>query len=181
MFLTPDAAGIIIPLRITRFVRGFPRRETIWAKTPKIDPARLASQLVHDSSGMLPSDHLLALCEHSHVERPRLNPELNYYLVNRKLDTMQLRTSTASHAEVALRLVPHSWSPMLECDSRRRMLVTQPPVADVVIGRSDTRWGLFEVHNVSGVTIGDILDVEERAYSQVRGPNTTRFIGSGWG
>ena len=40
------------------------------------------------------------------------------------------------------------------------MLITQPPVVDVVIGRSDTLWGMFEIHNPNGVTIGDVLDQE---------------------
>jgi hypothetical protein len=48
------------------------------------------------------------------------------------------------------------------------MLITQPPVVDVVIGRSDTQWGIYEAHNENGVTIGDVLDAEERFYNPER-------------
>jgi hypothetical protein len=57
------------------------------------------------------------------------------------------------------------------------MLVTQPPVADVVIGRSDSIFGLFEAHNPNGVTLGDLLDAEEEKYASTQGGPVTKFIG----
>jgi len=69
--------------------------------------------------------------------------------------------SPISHADRALRLVPGTIDSGYRQDNRRHMLITQPPVADVVIGRSDTLWGIYEAHNPNGVTVGDILDAEE--------------------
>jgi hypothetical protein len=150
MFLSPAPSGTIVPRRTTRLVRGFPRHDTVWAT------ARGGGGNAVWSS------------ELSDMVWPRLNPEVNYYVVNRKLDTQPLRHAPASSPSaapgLALRLVPRSCAPGARADdSRRRMLVTQPPVVDVVVGRSDAQWGMHEVHNDKGVTVGDVLEVEERA------------------
>jgi hypothetical protein len=188
MFLTPSAAGTIVPVRTTRLVRGFPRHDTVWARTPhRGGPAdgsrpRLPGLPGSGSSG---SSSAIWSSELNDMVWPKLNPEINYYVVNRKLDTQLLRApSPSSSSTLALRLVPRSCSlpsgggrggSLSPCDSRRRMLVTQPPVADVVVGRSDTRWGMFEVHNARGVTVGDVLEVEERfVYSRVSAISAVR-------
>jgi hypothetical protein len=181
MFLEPSKIGIVIPLRVVseKLTRlGMARRnETIWAPAPSIPPALLTSHLVRGHTDRLPNDALLDLCKGKKVEQPTLNPTLEYWCINRKMDTILLKESPASHAEMALRLVPHSYKQLPKHDSRRNMLVTQPPVADVVIGRSDTLWGLFEAHNPRGVTVGDLLDAEERRYGITKGVPTTKFIG----
>jgi hypothetical protein len=147
MFLCPSPTGTIAPHRTTRFVRGFPRHDTVWATSKGGGGGAVWSSELND------------------MVWPRLNPEINYYVVNRKLDTQKMRDAPPdSSSRLALRLVPRSCMLGTRADdSRRRMLVTQPPVVDVVVGRSDAAWGMHEVHNEKGVTVGDVLEVEERA------------------
>ena len=178
MFLTPSPLGTVIPIRTATTLRGRPQRHAIWAKTPEVDTSKFATYIVRGRIDRLPNPTLLSLCKHTVVEPPALNPVLEYYKLNRKLDTILLKESPVSHADVALRLVPHSCKSVPLYDSRRRMLVTQPPVADVVIGRSDTLWGLYEAHNINGVTIGDLLDAEEKTYGHFKAPSEgmTSFV-----
>jgi hypothetical protein len=173
MFLTASPAGPIVPVRKTRLVRGFPRHDTAWASSDGGGggggggkPAVWSSEL-------------------NDMVWPRLNPEINYYVVNRKLDTQPLRHSppsspppppSSSSPRLALRLVPRSCTLGGGADdSRRRMLVTQPPVVDIVVGRSDATWGLVEVHNPAGVTVGDVLAEEERAAKRRGPPPVVRY------
>lgn len=183
MFLAPSPVRTVIALRKKTTLRRRPQEQVIWAKIPRVETSStdpciiVCSRIDRFSSGTL-----LSMCKDLEVERPTLNPMLEYWKINRKLDTILLKESPVSHAKVGLRLVPHSCKSVPAYDSRRRMLVTQPPVADVVIGRSDTLWGLYEAHNVNGVTIGDLLDAEEKAYGNFKQPCratiTTRFIAS---
>jgi hypothetical protein len=171
MFLAPSPLGTIIPIRTPATLRGRPQRLAVWAKTPHIDTSMFETYIVRGRTGRLPNATLLSLCKKTTVAPPALNPVLEYYKINRKLDTILLKESPVSHADVALRLVPHTCKALPIHDSRRRMLVTQPPVADVVIGRSDTLWGLYEAHNINGVTVGDLLEAEERTYGHFKLPN----------
>jgi hypothetical protein len=132
--------------------------------------------IVRGRSDRLPAKELERLYAENEVPRPLLNPILKYRQVNWKLDTILLKHSPITHADRALRLVPRTMDASF-ADSRRNMLITQPPVADVVIGRSDTLWGLYEAHNPNGVTIGDVLEAEERTYNPERSFQGTAFIG----
>ncbi|KAF2669490.1 hypothetical protein BT63DRAFT_440136 [Microthyrium microscopicum] len=166
MFITPSSTGTIVPLRITNYISPrIPRRpETIWST----NPSKTSNTTLNSTSMEIP--------------RPTLNPEISYLCINKFLHTQRLKRTAPpfstnwnqnqynthhsllppAHADFALRLVPRSIQSMEKHDSRRRMLVTQPPVADVVVGRSDALWGLYEAHNEKGVTVGDVLDAEAR-------------------
>jgi hypothetical protein len=161
MFLHPSRTGPIVPRRTTRFVRGFPRHDVVWAAEKRQGSS--GSSAVWDS-------------ELNDMVWPRLNPEVNYYVVNRKLDTQAIRhPPPSSSARLALRLVPRSCALGTRADdSRRRMFVTQPPVVDVVVGRSDAPWGMHEVHNDGGVTVGDVLEAEEKAARRMGPPPVVR-------
>jgi len=135
----------------------------IWCKTPKFDPKVLH---VYAADGSL-TDEDEYLRAHQEVERPVLNPLMRYLVINKKCDTIKFKESPASHADRGLRLVPNTIDANIK-GLRRDMLVTQPPVADVVIGRSDTKWGMYEAHNEKGVTIGDVLDAQEKFNPQKR-------------
>jgi hypothetical protein len=141
-----------------------------------VECSQLEPHIIHGRKDRLPNEALISICKDTQVEEPNLNPALEYYYVNRRMDTILLRESPVSHAEIALRLVPHSCKMVAKDDSRKRMLITQPPVADVVVGRSDTLWGLFETHNLKGVTIGDVLDAEDRRYGGGNSWHTPKFI-----
>jgi hypothetical protein len=167
-----------VPLRVADTpLRGkVPRKKIIWVKTPTVDATLLETYIVRGRSDRLPAEELERLCAKNEVGRPLLNPILKYREVNWKLDTILLKQSPISHVDRALRLVPHTTDATFSNDSRRHMLITQPAVADVVIGRSDTLWGLYEAHNPKGVTIGDVLAAEERTYNP-QSRQGTAFIG----
>jgi hypothetical protein len=163
MFLRSALVGeTAIPLRIYDLYRRQRLRPTVWARTPKVNLSDYRPHILIDETDRLPDDILNKLCEDRHIDRPMLNPALKeYFDINNRLNTIRLRESPVSHVDAALRLVPYSCKGIGENDSRRKMLVTQPPTPDVVIGRSDTNWGLYEAHNADGVTIGDLLDAEQ--------------------
>jgi hypothetical protein len=179
MFLAASSTGTIVPLRVqdTPLRRiNVQRSKVIWCKRPII-PSNLLE--LYCSCGLwdrLPTDEYEKLCAHDEVDRPVLNPLMKYWEINRKLDTIRMNQSPVSHADRALRLVPHTVDTGFG-DSRRGMLITQPPVVDVVIGRSDTQWGLYEAHNENGVTIGDVLNAAEKLYNPERRIEGTAFRG----
>jgi hypothetical protein len=189
MFRLPSATGPIIPMsnkvtlgrfRNPRVSIEPSRHVTVWARKPCIPPEMLQSHIVRGRSDRLPAAQLLRICQDSMVGPPVLNPTLQGG-VNRPSHVINMKESPVSHAEMALRLVPHSVLPMAPDDTRRKMLVTQPPVLDVVVSRSDTMWGLYEVHNEKGVTLGDILDMEAKTYGggehiYSSTDQTTRFV-----
>jgi hypothetical protein len=169
MFLRSSLIGnTVIPLRIDMPHRRRPVKQTIWAKTPTF---KVSEHAIAERPDRVPDDVLIKLCEDRHVDRPVLNPFLTqWHDINNRMNTILLKKSPVSHVDTALRLVPHSCKGIGEHDSRRKMLVTQPPTPDVVVGMSDTLWGLYEAHNADGVTIGDVLDAE-RAYNWFRAAN----------
>jgi hypothetical protein len=170
MFLAAPSIGTVVPVRVPdRPLRGIlPRTKIIWAKKPRLSPKLIEQHLVHQSpTEVLPSFVLTELCVNNEVLRPDINPALNHWKINRKCDSILLRSSPVSHVERGLRLVPDTVNDSFGCDSRRDMFISQPPVVDVVIGRSDTMWGMFEVHKESGVTIADVLRAQQ-AHNQSR-------------
>jgi hypothetical protein len=179
MFLAPSAPSLtVIPLRVVDTpLRGkIPRTKIIWVKRPHIAPGQLTSHLMPGGSGCMPAAVLEALYARDDLPRPTLNPILNYRVINWKLDTIMLKSSPVSHADRGLRLAPRTIDASFN-DSRRNMLITQPPVVDVVVGRSDTLWGLYEAHNETGVTVGDVLDAEERLHDPQRRGGGTAVVG----
>jgi hypothetical protein len=163
MYLAAPSTGSVIPVRVPdRPLRGIiPRTKLIWAKRPKLSPKLIEQHAVNISATQtLPPQVMTELCVDNEVPRPNLNTALNYWKINRKCDSILLRSSPISHAERSLRLVPDTVNDTFASDSRRSMLISQPPVVDVVIGRSDTMWGMFEVHNESGVTVADVLKAQ---------------------
>lgn len=173
MFLSPSIPSTVIPLKVADKPLRIKvvRTKVIWVKTPSIDATSIVPHPLHGPSDKLPTYEYERLCIDREVPGPKLNPVLRHKDINWKLDIIYLRKSPVSHTERALRLVPGTMDESFR-DSRRDMLITQPPVADVVVGRSDTKHGMFEAHNATGVTIGDVLDAEKKAALErrVEGP-----------
>jgi len=170
MWLAAPKTDSVIPVKVPdRPLRGIiPRTKIIWAKQPKLSTALIEQyHLKISPTHKLPPHVMADLCIDNEVPRPEINTALNHWKINRKCDSILQRAAPVSHSDRGLRLVPETVDDSFAYDSRKDMFITQPPVVDVVIGRSDTMWGMFEAHNESGVTVSDVLEAQQ-AYRQTQ-------------